>query len=103
MVEFAAELIRAFLDEAADLLVLIREAAASGDRGSIRRASHSLKSNARDFGAVDLGQLCEAVERDLRAEAAMPDMAQRVAAILAAWPAVEEALLHEVEGLAARS
>lgn len=40
----------------------MQAAAAAGEIDSLRISTHSLKSNARDFGAIDLAICCEALE-----------------------------------------
>ena len=62
------ELVDDFLDEAPRLSAAILRATAEGDRDALRVASHTLKSNARDFGAMRLSGLCSLLENDCRAE-----------------------------------
>lgn len=57
-----AELVADYVSEAPDLARRIGAAAESGDRDAFRIAAHTLKSNARDFGAVRLGTLCASAE-----------------------------------------
>jgi HPt (histidine-containing phosphotransfer) domain-containing protein len=57
-----AELIASFLDEAPKLLIRLKEASESGDPESFRRAAHTMKSSARDFGARNLAELCRDLE-----------------------------------------
>lgn len=61
-----AELIESFLDESPLLVEQMRRAAASGDRAALGRAAHTLKSSARDFGAMELATLCEGMEKSCR-------------------------------------
>ncbi len=67
--EDLAELVEDFNESAPALATTISEAAQSGDRDAMRIAAHTLKSNARDFGAMHLSKLCEAMERALKEEA----------------------------------
>ncbi len=67
--EDLAELVEDFTESAPELATTIAEATQSGDRDAMRIAAHTLKSNARDFGAVHLSKLCEAMERALKEEA----------------------------------
>ena len=60
------ELIMDFQSEAPELAAKIREAAAEGDLESLRITAHTLKSNARDFGAMRLSALCEELEHECR-------------------------------------
>ncbi len=66
--EDLAELVEDFNDSAPALAATITEATSSGDCDAMRIAAHTLKSNARDFGAIHLSKLCEAMERALREE-----------------------------------
>ena len=66
--EDLAELVDDFSDSAPALAKTISEAMQSGDSDAMRIAAHTLKSNARDFGAVHLSKLCEAMERALKEE-----------------------------------
>jgi HPt (histidine-containing phosphotransfer) domain-containing protein len=68
-----AELIESFLEESPLLVDQMRRAAASGDRAALGRAAHTLKSSARDFGAMDLAALCEDMEKSCRV--GLPDEA----------------------------
>ncbi|MGE3620374.1 MAG: response regulator [Acidimicrobiia bacterium] len=58
----APALVEAFLSDAAHLASALRSAVADGDADEARRSAHSLKSNARTFGAPRLGTLCERLE-----------------------------------------
>jgi HPt (histidine-containing phosphotransfer) domain-containing protein len=60
--EFLAELVGDFLADAPVQLETLRETAASGDAVGARRAAHTLKGNARTFGAAQLASLCEESE-----------------------------------------
>lgn len=89
--EFLAELIDEFLSDAPRQLELLREAAAAEDAEEARRAAHSLRGNARTFGAATLAALCQEAESaagagDLRAVLA------RLEAIDAAWSEVRTEL-----------
>ncbi|TPJ30152.1 MULTISPECIES: Hpt domain-containing protein [unclassified Mesorhizobium] len=55
------ELVESFLEEGASIMQDMRSGPAS-DLTAIRRAAHSLKSNARDMGAAELSQICARVE-----------------------------------------
>ncbi len=60
--EFVVELVGTFLEEAPGLLAAMQQALVSGDLASLRRAAHSLKSNASTFGALHLAALARGVE-----------------------------------------
>jgi CheY-like chemotaxis protein len=55
---FVAELVETFLREGPALLKMIRRS----DIDDVRRAAHTLKSNAATFGATALAELCQALE-----------------------------------------
>src|SRR5688500_17610419 len=89
-----AELIDAFLDEAPGLLSAMQAALASGDVPSLRRAAHTLKSNSQTFGAIRLGNACQAIE-ERAAQSANEDISTLVELVLAEYPMVEAALEAE--------
>jgi HPt (histidine-containing phosphotransfer) domain-containing protein len=60
--DFAAELVATFLDEAPGMLADLAQAAEAGDAEGIRRAAHSLKSNANVFGATALANRARTLE-----------------------------------------
>lgn len=60
--EFVVELVDTFLEEAPGLLAEMQQALADGDLPKLKRAAHSLKSNASTFGALPLAALARAVE-----------------------------------------
>ncbi len=65
--ESFAKLVASFLDNGAVLVASMATAAGSGDVDGLRRAAHTLKSNAASFGATDLSELCAALESRARA------------------------------------
>jgi len=60
--DFVGELIDAFLEDAVTQLDEMKNAIASNDADTFRRAAHSLKSNAATFGAADLQALARELE-----------------------------------------
>jgi HPt (histidine-containing phosphotransfer) domain-containing protein len=60
--EFLAELIGDFLEDAPVQLETLRDAVATGDTTTARRAAHTLKGNSRTFGAGVLASLCQEAE-----------------------------------------
>jgi len=64
--EFVAELVQTFLADAPDLLAALQ----CSDARDVRRAAHTLKSNAATFGATRLADLC----LDLEAQAGAGDV-----------------------------
>src|SRR5262245_52967125 len=73
--EFVTALVGTFCDDAAGILVQLREAAAAGDAAKYKRAAHSLKSNANTFGAFRLA----AIAREIELGGLDPDAATNVA------------------------
>ena len=57
-----ADLIAQFLRDAPGLVTAIREGQAAGDADGVRRAAHTLKSNAATFGATDLAERSRRLE-----------------------------------------
>lgn len=57
------DLLGDYNEDAPDLVRRISDAAARRDLEALRIAAHTLKSNARDFGALRLSTLCAEVER----------------------------------------
>lgn len=55
-----------YLEDAPDLAQRILDAAGKGDQTALKIAAHTLKSNARDFGAVRLADLCAKLEKTCR-------------------------------------
>jgi PAS domain S-box-containing protein len=56
------EVIETFLAEGPQLVSALREAVERGDSAELRRAAHTLKSNAATFGASALAELCRKLE-----------------------------------------
>jgi signal transduction histidine kinase/DNA-binding response OmpR family regulator len=86
-----AELIRSFLEEAPPLLVNLRRALETGDVELLRRAAHTLKSTARDFGGLRLSQLSRQLEV-MGQEKTLTGAAELVAQAEAAYEPVKAAL-----------
>ncbi|MEU9776344.1 response regulator [Streptomyces sp. NPDC047968] len=64
---FVAELITAFMEDSPALVAAIRGGVPAGDPDEVRRAAHTLRSNASTFGASVLESLCAAAEDKARA------------------------------------
>ena len=60
--EFVVELVQTFVDEAPGVLAEMRRARQAGDAEAFRRNAHSLKSNARTFGAPALAAMARDLE-----------------------------------------
>jgi HPt (histidine-containing phosphotransfer) domain-containing protein len=89
---FVAELIEEFIEEAPRQLQVLREAATTGEAEAVRRAAHTLKGNARMFGAEGLASLC--LEAETAAAAGDLDtVRQRLESVEAEWNRVREALV----------
>ncbi|MFK8035509.1 MAG: Hpt domain-containing protein [Hyphomicrobiales bacterium] len=56
------ELMDDFCDIAPDLVAQIVSACSAHDLGALKIASHTLKSNSRDLGAIELGELSARIE-----------------------------------------
>ena len=61
--ETFAKLLQTFLSETESRILRMQAAAESGDRDSLAREAHSLKSSAATFGAARLSRLAAAIER----------------------------------------
>ena len=89
---FVSELIQGFADDAPALIAAARDGLGHGDAAEVRRAAHTLKSNAATFGAHVLSDLSRETEEaarrdDLTDGAAKVDaMAHELDAVLAALP-----------------
>jgi signal transduction histidine kinase/CheY-like chemotaxis protein/HPt (histidine-containing phosphotransfer) domain-containing protein len=92
-----AELIRSFLEEAPPLLVNLRRALEAGDMELLRRAAHTLKSTARDFGGLRLSQLSRELEV-MGQEKTLAGAAELVAQAEAAYEPVKAALEELLKG-----
>jgi HPt (histidine-containing phosphotransfer) domain-containing protein len=89
---FVAELIDEFVEEAPRLLQSLREATTTGEAETARRAAHTLKGNARTFGAEGLASLC--LEAETAAAAGdLDSVRQRLDSVEAEWARVREALV----------
>jgi CheY-like chemotaxis protein len=58
-----AEIIGTFLGEGPALVATLRRSVEQADADALRRAAHTLKSNAATFGGAALAALCEELER----------------------------------------
>lgn len=58
----AARLLALFLESSLSLADAIRAAVSAADGPGLKKAAHSLKSAARNLGAVGLGTICEEME-----------------------------------------
>ena len=89
---FVAELIDEFIEEAPRQLQTLREAATTNEAEPARRAAHTLKGNARTFGAEGFASLC--LEAETAAAAGdLETVRQRLDSVEAEWSRVREALV----------
>ncbi len=58
-----AELLASFLEEAPRLVSEIVSSYSAGNLIDTQRSAHSLKSNAKDFGAEELATICAGIEK----------------------------------------
>jgi len=63
---FVAELIEQFVIDSPALVKAARHGLEAGDADEVRRAAHTLKSNAATFGANELADRCRRLEADAR-------------------------------------
>lgn len=91
------ELLEEFFSAAPEILRRMEHAANNNDINALRIASHSLKSNGRDFGAVTLAGLCENLERACKS-GTVEDAPGQVTAIASAFDAARRALERGVPG-----
>lgn len=87
-----AELVSDYIEDAPELASRIAEAAAIGDRDAFRISAHTLKSNARDFGAVHLSELCAAAEAASSSTADTADLSAAASEIVRAEHAARQAI-----------
>lgn len=65
-IEFVDELVDTYLDDGAQTIELLRDAAARGAVEDLVRPAHSLKSSSVNVGALQLGELCRTLEEAAR-------------------------------------
>jgi HPt (histidine-containing phosphotransfer) domain-containing protein len=89
--DFVAELIEQFVTDAPELLATARAGLVAEDREEIRRAAHTLKSNAATFGAHRLAELSRELEEAAK-RGALDDARARIDAVMRELDVVREAL-----------
>jgi PAS domain S-box-containing protein len=90
---FLVELIDVFLADSPELIDQIRAGLAAGDGEGVRRAAHSLKSNAASFGASQLSAAArglETIAKGGRLEGALDRLAEIETAYARLAPVLEE-------------
>jgi HPt (histidine-containing phosphotransfer) domain-containing protein len=92
--EFVDDLIDTYLDDGAQQVELLREAAARGSVEDLVRPAHTLKSSSLNVGAVSLGELARTLEEAGR-RGDVPHPPEWAARIAAGFEAAREELLAE--------
>lgn len=87
-----AELMSDHLGDTPELVRRLVSASRTGDSAAFRIAAHILKSNARDFGATRLSELCAAAEAAAAAPAVSGNLERRAENIASAERAARQAL-----------
>ena len=85
------ELVEDFAEVGPELVGKLQAARDSNDLNALRVAAHTLKSNSKDFGALELSALCESLEQACKT-GEVNDASAQVAKIEAAERAAQEAL-----------
>ena len=88
---FVSELIEQFIADTPGLIAAARDGLARGDAGEVRRAAHTLKSNAATFGAHQLTERSRALEEAAK-HGALEDGPARLDAMAGELEIVREAL-----------
>jgi CheY-like chemotaxis protein/HPt (histidine-containing phosphotransfer) domain-containing protein len=88
---FVAELIDQFVADSPQLVAMARRGLGAGDAEEVRRAAHTLKSNAATFGAHRLSDLSRALE-DAAKDSVLEAAPERLDAIAAELELVHAAL-----------
>jgi HPt (histidine-containing phosphotransfer) domain-containing protein len=91
---FVDELVDTYIEDGQGQVAALREAASSGDTADLIRPAHSLKSSSLNVGALVLGDLSRRLEEDART-GPVPDAADRVQAVAAAFEEARQGLLAE--------
>jgi HPt (histidine-containing phosphotransfer) domain-containing protein len=92
--DFVDELVDTFLEDGRNQVEALRVGARSGDLEELIGPSHALKSSSLSVGAMEVGALSRALEEAARL-GPVPEAADRVEAIVAAFDAARDALLDE--------
>lgn len=95
--ETLVEIVDAFIDEAPQRLAELRHGIDTGDGVLASRAAHTLKANARTFGAGKLALLCEEIEAAGR-EGDLEPALVRIDQVDDAWSEVRKELTLLREG-----
>jgi HPt (histidine-containing phosphotransfer) domain-containing protein len=85
-----------YLDRAPQLVKELRQGAISGDAQALRRASHTLKSNSANVGALKLASRCGELEATALS-GAVSDAVPLVDAVVKEFRTVRSALSERLE------
>jgi HPt (histidine-containing phosphotransfer) domain-containing protein len=88
---FVTELIEQFMTDSPALVATARKGLEAGDADEVRRAAHTLKSNAATFGANELSDRCSRLEAAAKA-GTLDDAPDRIDAIAEELERVHAAL-----------
>ena len=92
--DFVDELVDTYLEDGAQLLEALRDAAARAAVGDLVRPVHSLKSSSVNVGALRLGELCRTLEEAARG-GEVPHPAEWVERIASGFDDARRELLAE--------
>jgi HPt (histidine-containing phosphotransfer) domain-containing protein len=91
---FVDELVDTYLDDGAQLIEQLRDAAGRGDVEALVRPVHSLKSSSLNVGAIQLGERCRTLEEAARTRS-VPHPTEWVASIASGFDDARRELLAE--------
>ena len=91
---FVDDLVDTYLEDGAQLIEELRDAAGRGDLAALVRPAHSLKSSSLNLGAMALGERCRTLEEAARS-GAVPHPSEWVASIASGFDDARRELLAE--------
>lgn len=89
--DFFADLVSAFVDESQSYFQQLKASLPVGDIDTFRRAAHTLKSNANNFGASRMAELAKTLEV-LARENKLNEVGDKVSVLEAEYERVAQAL-----------
>jgi HPt (histidine-containing phosphotransfer) domain-containing protein len=96
--ESLMELVDSFLADSRELLLAMTNGLETGDAPTIARSAHTMKSSARDFGMMELAEIC--LQLELKGKSGdLQDVADLVSRIDSQFTNGRDALINAVEGL----
>ena len=90
--DFVDELVDTYLEDGANQIAAMRTALDGGDTDALTRAAHSMKSSSLNVGALELGDLCRALEEAAR-NGIVADGPEQVPAIASEFARARQELL----------